>query len=111
MTRTLVLFGRCTGVSPCVEDGQVTVPWKEAFNFHYCAEHIGAGEYENAVVIPINSTAGCGRNAAVRLSVDHTCTNFRGFKVRMWLDGESEAEIGPIDFDWVAFIPCAESLT
>lgn len=117
MARTIVLFGRCTGVTPVGDEAAMCVPWKDAHNFQDNAANMITGEYENAVVFPINSTHGAGQAAAVRISVDHTETNFRGFKAEFWLNDKPYApafqggSVEPFDFDWVAYIPCAATLT
>src|SRR5437016_1961186 len=117
MTRTMILFGRRVGAKPGIDEAALTVNWSEAANFHDVASHLIAGEYENAVVMPVNSTPGCGENAAVRITIDRAATNFKGFRVRFWLCDKPYAseyqggDLEPFDFDWVAYIPCASFLT
>ncbi len=117
MTRTIVLFGRMTEAMPSEEDGSMTVPWKEAFNFQENAGYMISAAFENAVVVPVNSTHGTGETAAVRLGIDRTKMNFRGFTVHMWLGDRPyhpahiNEQLESIDFDWIAFIPCSAMLT
>lgn len=114
MSRTIMLFGRCADVRPESGEAAMFVPWKEAFNFTENAGYMISGEFESAVVIPVNSTHGVGDSAAIRISIDREATNFKGFRAEFWhgdrpyMGGES---LEPFDFDWVAFIPCASMLT
>lgn len=112
MARTIMLYGRCLEVRPAGADGGLFVEWKEAFNFVENAGYMISGEFSNAVVIPVNSTHGISDAAAVRVSVDREATNFKGFRAEFWLHDEPYRPEGdPLDFDWVAFIPCAAKLT
>lgn len=117
MTRTLVLFGHSHDVQPGENDGTLFVSWSEAVNFQDVAGHLIQGEFENAVIIPVNSTPGTCESASVHITIDRSSLNFKGFLARFWLHdkpyGESEHEAGiePLDFDWVAYIPCASFLT
>lgn len=117
MSRTMMLYGRCVGAKPGIDDASLTVNWVEAVNFHDVASHMIGGEFENAVVMPVNSTPGCSENAAVRITVDRGAMNFKGFRVRFWLGDKPYAseyhgnQLGEFDFDWVAYIPCASFLT
>jgi hypothetical protein len=70
-----------------------------------------SGEYGNAIIIPVNSTPGYARPAAVRVTVDRAATNFKGFVAHFWLDDQPYDGPEPFDFDWVAYIPCAAYLT
>ncbi|MBA3725181.1 MAG: hypothetical protein H0W86_01700 [Armatimonadetes bacterium] len=117
MTRTMMLYGHCTEVQPPEEEAMITINWTEAVNFHDIASHLIAGEFENAVIIAVNSTHGVGENAAVRVTVDREATTFKGFSTRFWLHDKPYAKkyhkgkLEPLDFDWVAYIPCASFLT
>ena len=117
MTRTLVLFGHCNQVEPGDNEGTLFVSWSDASNFHDVASHLIQGEFENAVIIPVNSTPGTSESASVRITIERTGVNFKGFKARFWLrdqpysDCAHDGEIVPLDFDWVAYIPCASFLT
>jgi hypothetical protein len=116
MTRTIVLFGRCNDITPTGEGGSLSVPWTEALNFHEMASHMIEGGYQDAVIIPVNSTHDAN-GAAIRITVDHALTNFKGFTARFWLGDkpyagpENPNDPASFDFDWVAFIPCASHLT
>lgn len=117
MTKTMMLYGRCVGVAPEANDAALTVNWSEAVNFHDIASHMISGEFENAVVMPVNSTPGCGAAAAVRVTIDRNGVNFKGFKARFWLCDRPYAsefqgdDLEKFDFDWIAYIPCASHLT
>lgn len=117
MTRTIVLFGRITEAMPESDDGSLSVSWKEALNFQENAGYMISAAFESAVVIPVNSTHGTGESAAVRISVDRTKMNFRGFSIHMWLGDKPyhpahlNADLESLDFDWIAFIPCSAMLT
>lgn len=117
MSKTIVLYGRCTDIPAGVDASEVVVAWKDAVNFLEMAGNMISGEYEEAIVIPINSTKGCDVNAAVRASIDRSGCNFREFKMRLWLGDKPyakeyhEGELKPVDIDWVAYIPCASMLT
>ncbi|GEM_PF-3367418 len=113
MSQTIVLYGRCSGVS--LPDGELSlvVPWKSAFNFTENASRLISAEFASAIVMPVNSTPGLGAETAIRMTVDHSRTNFREFHVRFWR-GDAPADqngSAPLDIDWVAFIPCSGSLT
>ena len=105
------------GVESSSDDASFAVSWKDAANFRDLAAHMVTGDYSEAVVMVVNSTPGCERNAAVRIALDNSQLDFRGFKVRFWLGDKpftsksSEGEPTLIDFDWIAHIPCAETLT
>jgi hypothetical protein len=117
MIRTLVLFGHCNDVEPGDNDGTLFVGWSDAVNFQDVASHLIQGEFENAVIIPVNSTAGTSESAQVHITIERTHVNFKGFRARFWLHDKPyaectlEGEIVPLDFDWVAYIPCASYLT
>ncbi|MFN8139255.1 MAG: hypothetical protein U0R49_05610 [Fimbriimonadales bacterium] len=113
MGQAITLFGRCNEVHPENAAGELVVPWKSAYNFTENASKLISAEFDRAVVMPINSTPGAGDETAVRVSVDHSHTNFREFQLRFWLGDVPyhEEHGGPIDVDWVAFIPCAGTLT
>lgn len=109
--RTIILYGRTEDATPD-ETGCVVVSWKEAVNFSDMAPHMLQGEYESAVVVPVNSTHDSDQGACIRITVDHAKTNFKGFTATLWR-GERRltAQDGmAVTFDWVAFVPCAESL-
>lgn len=117
MTRTMILYGRCVGVQPGIDDASQVVPWSDAANFHEVASHMIDGEYESAVIMPVNSTPGCDASAAVRITIDRSATNFKGFRARFWYcdrpyDKQHQTEeLEAFDFDWVAYIPCSSYLT
>lgn len=113
MTQTIILFGRCEAVHSETSEGVLVVPWKSAYNFSENASKLIAADFDRAIVMPMNSTHGGEVETAVRLTVDHSLTNFREFRIRFWLGDViyHEQHGGPIDIDWVAFIPCAGSLT
>jgi hypothetical protein len=117
MTRTIILFGRCVGVQPGLDDAIFKVNWSDATNFIDLASHMISGEFENAIILPVNSTGGCGQNARVLITIDRAMTNFKGFQARFWLNDKPYGKhhfgenLEPFDFDWVAYIPCAHSLT
>ncbi len=117
MIRTLVLFGHCNDVQPGDNEGTFNVSWSDAVNFHDVASFLIQGEFENAVIIPVNSTPGTSESASVRITIERNKMNFKGFTARFWLHDKpySEAtlqgEVVPLDFDWVAYIPCASFLT
>jgi hypothetical protein len=110
--RTIILYGRAENVKPDAE-GCVTVAWKDAVNFADMAPHMLQGEYESAVVVPVNSTHGSDDGANVRITIDHEQTTFKGFVATLWCHDRRlcEEDSLSVTFDWVAFIPCAESLT
>lgn len=117
MIRTLVLFGHCNEVQPADNEGTLFVAWADAVNFQDVASHLIQGEFENAVIIPVNSTPGTCESASVRITIERTGVTFKGFRARFWLhdkpytEGALEGEFVPLDFDWVAYIPCASFLT
>jgi hypothetical protein len=117
MIRTLVLFGHCNEVAPGDNEGTFNVSWSEAVNFQDVASFLIQGEFENAVIIPVNSTPGTNESASVHITIERTSVNFKGFTARFWLHdkpyGESlhDGVVVPLDFDWVAYIPCASFLT
>lgn len=113
MGQAITLFGRCSEVRPDSSDGSHIVTWKSAYNFTENASKLISAEFANAVVMLMNSTPGVGSETAVRLSVDHTQTNFREFRLKFWLEDKPYCpEQGDsIDVDWIAFIPCSGSLT
>lgn len=117
MIRTLVLFGHCTEVEPGDNEGTFPVSWADAANFQDVASHLIQGEFENAVIIPVNATPGTSESASVRITIERTSVNFKGFKARFWLhdkpysEATLEGDVVPLDFDWVAYIPCASFLT
>ncbi len=117
MIRTLVLFGHCNEVEPADNEGTLFVGWSEAVNFQDVASHLIQGEFENSVIIPVNSTPGTCESASVHITIERTGVNFKGFKARFWLRDKpySEAarngDLVPLNFDWVAYIPCSSYLT
>ena len=117
MTRTLVLFGHCTAVEPADNEGTLCVGWSEAANFQEVASYLIQGEFENAVIIPVNSTPGACESASVHITIERNSLNFKGFRARFWLHDkpyaatERTTELVPVDFDWVAYIPCSSYLT
>jgi hypothetical protein len=117
MTRTLVLFGHCTAVEPADNEGTLFVGWSEAVNFHDVASHLIHGEFATAVIIPVNATPGICESASVHITIERNSLNFKGFRARFWLhdrpytEAQRDGDLVPVDFDWVAYIPCASHLT
>ena len=117
MIRTLVLFGHCTEVQPGDNDGTFSVSWSDAVNFQDVASFLIQGEFENAVIIPVNSTPGTSESASVHITIERNRVNFKGFVARFWLrdkpysEATLDGEVVALDFDWVAYIPCASFLT
>ncbi|MGI8923551.1 MAG: hypothetical protein ACR2HJ_05835 [Fimbriimonadales bacterium] len=70
----------------------ITVNWTEAVKFHGIASHLLAEEFENAVIIAVNSTHGVGENAAARVTVDREATTFKGFSTRFCLSRKPYAK-------------------
>ncbi|MEO7453217.1 MAG: hypothetical protein ABIV13_00460 [Fimbriimonadales bacterium] len=117
MIRTLVLFGHCNEVEPGDNEGTFSVSWSDAVNFQDVASFLIQGEFENAVIIPVNATAGTSESASVHITIERARVNFKGFVARFWLrdkpysESTHDGEVVPLDFDWVAYIPCASFLT
>ncbi|MBV6502229.1 MAG: hypothetical protein AKCLJLPJ_00273 [Fimbriimonadales bacterium] len=116
MSRTIVLYGRATGIEPGDNETTAVVPWKDAFNFQENAGYMIDGEYENAVILPVNSTPNMALTGAVHISVDRGHVNFKEFRVEFWLGelpyakNHHTSELAPLDFDWVAYVPCFASV-